>query len=135
MAGAAFLLLSAKSDIKREAREKEEALRLEGEIKREALALCASEEEDEEEEDFCPHKRVCDSYSACDSLVACDLTDKIYRAAWADGIAPHTFLHCMSMEDDADLSEEYARKRIVYLNERRRRHSQLEGCTYKIPRK
>ena len=121
--GAVFAL-SAKNDVERKAREEDEALQLEGEIKKDALlALTAGDDE----EDFCPHQKV------CDDIVSCDLTDKIYRAAWEDGIAPRSFLNIMSLSDDADDAEEWARQRKVYRSERMRTEG-LIGCVYNYPR-
>lgn len=124
MAGLALLYISTQNDLKRKAREEEEALQLEGEIRSETLlALTAADGE----EDFCPHKNV------CDSIVACDLTDKIYRAAWENSIAPRAFLNIMSISDDADAAEEWARKRKVYRSERMHTEG-LDGCVYNYPR-
>ena len=62
------LMLSSQNDLKRKAREEEEALQLEGEIRSETLLAITSADD---EEDFWPHTNV------CDNIVACDLTDKI----------------------------------------------------------
>lgn len=120
----AALMLSSQNDLKRKAREEDEALQLEGEIRQDALLALT---EGDDEEDFCSHSRV------CDSIVACDLTDKIYRAAWEDGIAPRAFLNIMSTSDDADDAEEWARQRKVYARERIRTEG-LDGCVYNYPR-
>ncbi len=122
--GVAFII-SARNDTKRDEREKEEALQLEEQIKRKALLV--SWATDNEEDDFCPHKKV------CDSIVACDLTDKIYRVAWEAGIAPRAFLQNMSFYDDPEVAEVEARERRAYRQERLN-SEELDGCAYNYPK-
>jgi len=124
LAGLALLYISTQNDLKRKAREEEEALQLEGEIRSETLLALTA---DEKYEDYCPHHR------ACYNIAACDLTDEIYRAAWEAGIAPYAFLNIMSISDDADAAEEWARKRKVYRSERMHTEG-LDGCVYNYPR-
>lgn len=124
LAGLALLILSVQNDVKRKDREGREALQLEGEIRSEALLALTA---DEKYEDYCPHHR------ACYNIAACDLTDEIYRAAWEAGIAPYAFLNIMSISDDADDAEEWARQRKVYQMERMRTEG-LDGCVYNYPR-
>lgn len=96
----AALILSSKNDVERKAREEEEALQLEGEIRQDALLALTA---DEKYEDYCPHDR------ACYNISACDLTEEIYKAARKKGIPPEDFLSWMKVGISADGAEKFAK--------------------------